>query len=413
MTSFGLGSHDWGMTTPQVEELQGLYGPFSLTERVVQRIWSRGDYFSEGLRTVSGRCLRVLEPGRWNFQEGPDFKEARIEIDGEAYTGDVEVHFKPEDWFAHGHERNPNFDRVILHVVLQQSSGTSVPCRTSRGDTPETFVLLPLLERDLEAFAMDEELIDLERVNELIWVEDFLNLNPEERERRLRECAEHRWSQKLAFAKKRLVGSDWAAACHQLSLEVLGYSRNRAPMHRLALEYSLEDFAGDLSVEKIFEESQGKWRLQGLRPANHPKKRLLQYAAICRHAPDWPERLRRVLSRCSPSVDRSTRAFRRSIGMGALRAAVADEVFGGFLGGTRLDTLICDAILPLAEAADLSMASELWQHWYPGDFPPKLTEFLKDSSLVDAENPKSNGRCQGALALFLNEGATGSPEKAS
>ena len=395
------------MTTPQVEELQGLYGPFSLTERVVQRIWSRGDYFGEGLRTVSGRCLRVLDPGRWNLQEGPDFKEARIEIHGKAYTGDVEIHFKPEDWFAHGHERNPNFDGVILHVVLRQSSGTSVVCRTSRGDAPETLVLLPLLERDLEAYAMDEALLDLERVNELAWVEDFLGLRPEERERRLLEGADVRWSQKLAFAKKRLAGSDWAAACHQLTLEVLGYSRNRAPMHRIALEYSLEDFTMDLSVEAIFENLRGKWRLQGLRPANHPKKRLLQYAAICRRAPDWPERLRRVLTRCSPDPVGNTRAYRRSVGMGALRTAVADEVFGGFLGGTRLDTLICDAILPLAEAADLSAASKLWQHWYPGDFPPKLTGFLKDTGLTDAENPKSNGRCQGALALFLNEGATG------
>jgi len=398
------------MMTPQVEELQGLYGPFSLTERVVQRIWSRGDYCSEGLRAVSGRCLRVLDPGRWNFQEGPDFKEARIEIDGEAYTGDVEVHFKPEDWFAHAHDRNPNFDRVILHVVLQQSSGASVVCRTSRGDAPEILVLLPLLERDLEAYAMDEALLDLERVNELAWVEDFLGLRPEERERRLLEGAGQRWLQKLAFAEKRLAGSDWAAACHQLTLEVLGYSRNRAPMHRIALENSCEDFAKDLSVEKIFEGSQGKWRLQGLRPANHPKKRLLQYAAICCRAPDWPERLRCVLNRCSPSVDRSTRAYRRSVGMGALRKAVADEVFGSFLGGTRLDTLMCDAILPLAQAAGVCAASELWQHWYPGDFPPKLAGFLKDSGLTDAENPKSNGRCQGALALFLNEGSTGLPE---
>ena len=396
------------MMMPQVEELQGLYGPFSLTERVVQRIWARGDYYDEGLRTVSGRYLEVLDPGRWNFQEGPDFKEARIRLDGEAYTGDVEIHFKPEDWFAHAHACNPNFDRVILHVVLQAGAKDSVTCRTRRGDAPETLVLLPLLECDLEAYAMDEALVDLERVNELAWVEAFLELNPAERERRLLEGADVRWSQKLAFAKKRLAGSDWGAACHQLVLEVLGYSRNRAPMHRLALEYSLEEFSRDLSVDSIFEGLRGKWRLQGLRPANHPKKRLLQYAAICRRAPDWPVRLRRVLADASQISDRSTRAFRRRVGLGALREAIAQEVFGSILGGTRLDTMICDAILPLAEAAGVCKASEIWRHWYPGDFPPKLAGFLKDSGLVDAKNPKSNGRCQGALALFLNEGATAS-----
>ncbi|MFP4156670.1 MAG: DUF2851 family protein [Opitutales bacterium] len=393
------------MVTPQVEELQGLYGPFSLTERVVQRIWARGDYHGEGLRTVAGRHLRVLDPGRWNCQEGPDFREARLEFDGEARTGDVEIHFKPEDWLAHGHAHNPNFDRVILHVVLQAGAGAAAACRTRRGDAPETLVLLPLLERDLEAYAMEEALIDLEGVNELAWVEDFRELDLQERERRLLKSAGQRWSQKLAFAEKRLAGSDWTKACHQSMLEVLGYSRNRAPMHRIALEYSLEAFSQDLPVEPVFEALRGKWCLQGQRPANHPKRRLLQYAAICRRAPDWPDRLRRLLGDCSPASEGSTRAFRRRSGMGALRAAVADEVFGGILGGTRLDTLLCDGILPLAGASGLSSASALWCHWYPGDFPPKLAGFLKDSGLTDAENPKSNGRCQGALALFLKAGA--------
>ena len=81
------------MHTDHVEEIQGLYGPFTLTERVVQKIWLRQDFATAGLLTVSGKSLVVKDAGRWNLQEGPDFKEARLIVDGVEIVGDVEVHF--------------------------------------------------------------------------------------------------------------------------------------------------------------------------------------------------------------------------------------------------------------------------------------------------------------------------------
>jgi hypothetical protein len=62
------------------------------------------------LRTVSGKTLRVLDPGRWNLLEGPDFLEARLELDGQKLVGDVEVHFHTSDWQLHEHGANPNFN---------------------------------------------------------------------------------------------------------------------------------------------------------------------------------------------------------------------------------------------------------------------------------------------------------------
>ena len=85
----------------EVQEIQGLYGPFSLSERVLQKIWLKGDMDQTQLRTVSGKTLRVLDPGRWNLLEGPDFLEARLELDGQKLVGDVEVHFHTSDWQLH------------------------------------------------------------------------------------------------------------------------------------------------------------------------------------------------------------------------------------------------------------------------------------------------------------------------
>ena len=67
------------MHTNHVEEIQGLYGPFTLTERVVQKIWLRQDFATARLLTVSGKTLEVKDPGSWNLQEGPDFKEASLD----------------------------------------------------------------------------------------------------------------------------------------------------------------------------------------------------------------------------------------------------------------------------------------------------------------------------------------------
>ncbi len=392
------------MRTVQVEEIQGLYGPFSLTERVLQRIWARGDYFSDDLKTLSGATLRVLDPGKWNFQEGPDFKEARLEIAGQSCCGDVEIHFRPEDWLAHGHQDNANFAGVVLHVVLQKGSARPPACATCGGRVPETLELMPLLNRDLEAYALDEALLELERVNELAWVEDFLALPMSERADRLLRASGKRWGQKLAFARKRLAGSDWRTACHTAALEVLGYARNRAPMHKIALSHALEDFAAGTPVEPLFESQEGKWRLSGLRPANHPLKRLRQYSAICRAVPDWPKRLRDLLAEQPLASTDDPRAFRQVAGLAALRGTIASQVFVDQLGGTRLDTLLCDALFPLAAAESLESSASFWQHWYPGDLPGKLGDFLKDAGLTTVAQPKTNGSCQGALGLFLWEG---------
>ncbi|MDP4879876.1 MAG: DUF2851 family protein, partial [Opitutales bacterium] len=70
-----------------MKEIQGLYGPFTLSERVVQKIWLRQDFETSDLTTVSGQSVVVKDPGRWNLLGGPDFKEARLVIDGQSVVG--------------------------------------------------------------------------------------------------------------------------------------------------------------------------------------------------------------------------------------------------------------------------------------------------------------------------------------
>ncbi|MGZ0654395.1 DUF2851 family protein [Coraliomargarita sp. W4R53] len=389
----------------EVQEIQGLYGPFSLSERVLQKIWLRGDFDQSSLKTVSGQTLRVLDPGRWNLLEGPDFLEARLELNGHLVVGDVEVHFHASDWHLHQHATNPNFNDVRLHVVLYANEPSAI-VETAQGLQPELIYLMPLLERDLEDYAVDDALLELEQVEDTEWMLKFMEHSLEERRVVLDSGATQRWGRKVGFAEKRLSGASWAEACHQYCLEVLGYARNRASMSRLALSHSIEDFStGRVEPVGLFEQESESWRLSGLRPANHPKHRLAQYAAICQAHPDWPERLRRVLATCQLSdASLSGAAFRKAQGLPHLTERISSEVFADTISAKRLNTLICDGLLPLAQAAGVAEVAPYWLNWPAGDAPDALYRFLKQSQIIDRAEPFSNGQLQGGLHLLISRG---------
>jgi len=394
------------MHTNHAEEMQGLYGPFTLTEQVVHNIWLRQDFAAAGLRTVSGKTLRVKNPGRWNLQEGPDFKGARLILDGVEIVGGVEVYFNMPDWHNDDHEFDINFDRLVLHVALHPEPGNPSPVQTSGGHVPELLYLMPLLNRDLESYAMDDALLELEQQDELEWVAQFIKKPVSARLRILRERAEARWQQKLTYAQQRLQAEDWEAACHGYALEVLGYARNRAPMLRLAAKYPLAALRVDeMNEDSLFAEEAAHWKLNGLRPANHPRRRLAQYLQIVQKQPHWPDRLADYL-KALPQIKGSlaTADFRKLVGLPKYGVALSKFIFSGAIADLRFNTMVVDAFLPLATAAGLLDGFSYWMHWSPGDSPDALRRFLKQASATNRKNPQSNGWNQGALALFLERG---------
>jgi len=90
-------------------------------ELSIQKQWSevrRGTVFT----LLNGASLRVLSPGRWNRMPGPDFRNAKLELNGTPLRGDVEIHGKTSDWISHGHGGDPAYDNVILHVVRRDDT---------------------------------------------------------------------------------------------------------------------------------------------------------------------------------------------------------------------------------------------------------------------------------------------------
>lgn len=418
-----------------VAEMQGLYGPFTLTERVVQKIWLRGDFDRTRLTLVDGRPLAIRTFGAWNLLAGPDFRGAQLVIDGENVTGDIEVHFHVADWRAHQHETDRAYDKVALHVVLFPPAPGERPARRGDGQAIPTLVLLPLLHRDLEEYASDDALEVITARDEWEKFAELAATPPAELPGLLRAKAADRWRQKVRFAKLRIERVGWEMAAHCTALEILGYRHNRAAMLTVATKYPLEAWAGGLDLSQVYAESGALWQTQGVRPANHPRARLRQYQAWVSAHPDWPERLL-GMARTLPDVDWSggdlaadeariaagsprlqgfggsapTKLARQALGLAKLRETIARDITGGAVGGTRLDNLICDGFLPLVAAQAGKDPGIVWFHWFLGDVPDQVRAALPKLGVAgQGAQPLCHGWGQGLLGWILEHEPRASP----
>src|SRR5258706_12615999 len=81
--------------------------------------WAAGEWREAALLASDGQQYRVVYEGRRGGGAGPDFRDAVLACtDGARLHGDVELHLRAANWRAHGHERDPRYDGVVLHVVL-------------------------------------------------------------------------------------------------------------------------------------------------------------------------------------------------------------------------------------------------------------------------------------------------------
>ncbi|SVD35346.1 uncharacterized protein METZ01_LOCUS388200, partial [marine metagenome] len=190
-----------------VEEIPGLYGSVRMEEDVLQEIWAVAAFRQDGLLTQCGKRVAIRSRGNWNrAEEGPDFKQSLLLIEGMESSGDVEIHFHPQDREAHGHNKDPNYNQVILHVCLFPHAIPGKEFRTESGRTIPTLILLPHLLQSLEEFAEERALAKLAGIGEI--EEESKEMAPIVIERNV-EYARERWFQKLAFAKNRILRLGW------------------------------------------------------------------------------------------------------------------------------------------------------------------------------------------------------------
>jgi hypothetical protein len=104
------------------------YAP-ALSEADLSAIWAGQLFRRRSLRTEDGAPLRVVYRGLPGAGAGPDFRDAIITGPEGPCHGDIELHLRESDFRRHGHDADPAYANVVLHVVFEAEGmvATSLP----------------------------------------------------------------------------------------------------------------------------------------------------------------------------------------------------------------------------------------------------------------------------------------------
>jgi len=90
-----------------------------MTERLLQFIWQFQYYNKNELTTIANEPVQIISHGVFNYNQGPDFTNAKVKIADTVWAGSIELHIKTSDWDKHNHEGDKNYNNVVLHVVWE------------------------------------------------------------------------------------------------------------------------------------------------------------------------------------------------------------------------------------------------------------------------------------------------------
>ncbi len=201
-------------------------------EKLLQAVWQHQRIRRDQLQTADGRNLRVLHPGFASAEGGPDFRGAVLQFENEPpVSGDVEVDLQPGGWRAHGHDQNPGYKNVILHVIWE-----SVPVSKTRFPGPSAVLAL----RNLLDAPPAELALALENESGLPvslrgkCAAPLRDLSPSQLSELLHAAAKVRFENKARAFLARARNSGWEQALWEQLFRALGYKHNAWPMLNLA-----------------------------------------------------------------------------------------------------------------------------------------------------------------------------------
>ncbi len=88
-------------------------------ENILHHIWKYKLFDFQNLKTTEQEEIKIFSAGTHNLDSGPDFFQAKIQIDKTIWAGNVEIHIKSSDWVRHKHQTDKSYDNVVLHVVWE------------------------------------------------------------------------------------------------------------------------------------------------------------------------------------------------------------------------------------------------------------------------------------------------------
>jgi len=223
-----------------------------LKEDLLHFIWKYKKLQLTDLVTSKNESVVIQDAGSHNQFAGPDFFNAKIDIDGQLWAGNVEIHVKSSDWYAHNHEQDPNYNNVILHVVwehdaeVHRSDSTLIPTLELQNYISSKLLenYQNLLDKKTITFINCEN--DIAQVDQFV-IDNWLELLYFERLER-----KSIWVEQLLFESK----NDWEGVLFSMLLKNFGLKINGKAFLSLgnAIDFSVirKVRSNTLQLESIF-----------------------------------------------------------------------------------------------------------------------------------------------------------------
>ena len=262
---------------------------------------------------ASGAKVKISDFGQWNREAGPDFVRASIQVDGKELRGSIEVDLDASGWEQHGHATNPAYEDVVLHVVVKRPAKRHF----SRTASHRNVVQICLADHDTAA----PEWSSFAAARPGKCAAPLRGLSPDRLEGLLGVAARRRLEQKGATIQSMIESRGADAALYEATAVALGYKHNKLPFQLLAQRVPVTEAASARGEALLFGVAgflekpepptgaaraevsglwatwwklrgarsnsilpRGAWNLAGVRPANHPLRRI---AALCAIAKQW------------------------------------------------------------------------------------------------------------------------------
>ncbi len=282
-----------------------------MRESFLHFLWRTRRFDHHKLHTTEGLPIEILHPGEMNTDAGPDFFNARLRLHDTVWAGNVEMHLRSSEWITHGHDHDPAYDNVVLHVVWEEdipilrANGERIPCMELKGRvTDRILAYYEQIEHEQAWIPCQSFFAQVPDIVRLNWMDRVLVERLEQKTDAitiaLEQTGQH-WEEAFYRTLARNFGlkvnaEPFEALARALPLHLLAKHKNNL----LQVEALLFGQAGFLE-EKFEEEypnllareyrhlrgkyeltplSASQWKFLRLRPANFPTVRLAQFAAL-------------------------------------------------------------------------------------------------------------------------------------
>jgi hypothetical protein len=266
--------------------------------------------------------------------------------------GDIEFHIRTSDWLRHGHHRDANYNRVVLHVVWQhdgkdaeRQDGVIVPT-LEVGHTAVTQLQTSSL-RSTQPTLLPHPCVGVLSLRS----SDSVAAS-------IRDSGYRRFHERAARYEADLEATTPDEVLYGALLEAMGYASNRETFRRLAdcVPFTWLQSLPTSSWPQVLLQAAGfgeatnyhppaslpadSWRIARIRPGNHPSVRIAGVATLLGQLGSRPaERLADVIS----VTDRPSR----------LRSLLVAQVDGKpAIGQGRADEVAVSVVLPFVRALD-------------------------------------------------------------